>query len=101
MDAFQGVRRLCQGRVPQGNDQIVHGCASAMRYNNHPSDGFGMLERMKPSENVLVRVGALYGAYALYTTQPSTRAPRLGSVSSIEVSFGGSCSPRVISSPLI
>lgn len=57
-----------------------------------PSDGF-IPERTKPSEDVLLRVGALYGVYTFYATQPSTRAPRLHSVSSIEVSFGGAFSP--------
>jgi len=45
------------------------------------------IERMKPSENVLLRVGALYGLYTFYATQPSTCTPRLHSVSGIEVPF--------------
>ena len=70
-----------------------------VRYIN-TADGF-ILERMKPSENVLARVGALYGVYVFYNTQPSTSAPRLHPVSGIEVSCGGAFSPRVIQSPLI
>ncbi|KAF9785835.1 hypothetical protein BJ322DRAFT_1188843, partial [Thelephora terrestris] len=45
------------------------------------------MERMKPSENVLVRVGALYAVYIFYATQPSTSAPRLHALSCIELSY--------------
>lgn len=61
-----------------------------MKHNN-PSDGF-IPERLKPTESVLVRVGALYGVYVFYATQPSTSAPRLHAVSCIEASFGGAFS---------
>lgn len=70
-----------------------------MCYDN-PSDG-SIPERMSPSESVLLRVGALYGLYTLYATQPSTCTPRLHSVSGIEVSFGRAFSLCVILSPLI
>ena len=61
----------------------------------NPTNGF-IPERLKPSENVLARVGALYGVFVFYNTQPSTSAPRLHAVSGIEISFGGAFSPRVI-----
>lgn len=58
-------------------------------------DGF-ISERLERAENVLARVGALYGIYVFYNTQPSTSAPRLHAVSGIEVSFGGVFSSCVI-----
>jgi len=58
-----------------------------MRYINLPDSSAP--ERLKPSEHILARVGALYAVHVFYNTQPSTSAPRLHAVSGIEVSFGG------------
>ena len=52
-------------------------------------------ERTKRTENVLTRVGALYGVYIFYNTQSATSAPRLHVVSGIEVSHGGASLPPV------
>ncbi|KAF9651997.1 hypothetical protein BDM02DRAFT_347167 [Thelephora ganbajun] len=43
------------------------------------------IERLRSSESVLTRVGALYGVYVFYSTQPCTSAPGLHAVSGIEV----------------
>lgn len=51
------------------------------------------LERLKPSEGALNRVGALYGVYVFYGTQPFTSAPRLHVASGLEISLGGAFSP--------
>ena len=53
-------------------------------------------ERLEQAESVLAHVGALYGLYVFYNTQPSTSAPRLHAVFGIEVSFSGAVSPFVI-----
>ena len=66
----------------------------AVRYIN-PADGL-ISERLKPCEDILSRVGALYAVYVFYSTQPSTSAPRLHAVSGIEVSFGRASSLCVI-----
>jgi len=97
VDALQGVRRLCEGCIPQGNHQIIYGYVlSDFRDDTITRLMDLSLERLKPSENALNRVGALYGVYVFYSTQPFTSAPRLHVASGIEISFGGAFSPCVI-----
>ena len=61
----------------------------------NPPGGY-TLERLEPSENVLARVGALYGVFVFYNARLSTSAPKLHAVSGIEILFGGAFSPLVI-----
>ena len=97
MDALQGVRRLCEGRIHQSNHQIIYGYVLSGCRDGIIARLMDLSpERLEPSESAVNRVGALYGVYAFYNTQPSTSAPRLHAVSGIEMSFGGAISPCVI-----
>ena len=49
-----------------------------------------LIERTLPSEDSVVRTGALFGLYTFFISQPSTSTPHLSTVSVIPIPIGES-----------